>query len=112
MRLAIALSFEELLCRPELALQRLLWPHAIYAGDRRALVTHRLAGLQHAHDPFLRLLRAEQIDERTALEFQQPFFIHQAASFDIATAHDFSNPARDQIIVLADETAIAHVDER
>src|ERR1700684_838037 len=40
----------------------------------RALVTNRLAGLQHAHDPFLRLCSAEQVDKRTPLQRQQPFF--------------------------------------
>src|ERR1700733_8443419 len=44
----------------------------------RGLVTNRLAGLQHAHDPFLRLRRAEQIDECLTFELQQPLFIHEA----------------------------------
>src|SRR3954452_4448899 len=93
MRLAIALPFEAPL-------------------SARRLIAHRLAGLQHAHDPFLRLLRAEQLDERAPLELQQPFLIDQAARFDVPTAHRFRDAAGDQEIMLADETAVAHVDER
>src|SRR6202011_1517902 len=74
-------------------------------------ITHRLAGLQHAHDPFLRLLRAEPLDERAALEREQHLFIDQAAGFDVSATQHLRDAARDQEVVLADEAAIAHVDE-
>src|SRR3984957_991811 len=44
-----------------------------------SLVPHRLAGLQHAHDPLLRLGGAEQLDERTTFEREQPVFIDETS---------------------------------
>src|SRR5579864_5689716 len=111
MRLAIALSFQAPLSARVSALALTRAP-CIWMRSVRRLVAHRFAGLQHAHDPFLRLLRAEQIDERLTLEFEQPFFVDEAARFHVTTTHRFRDAAGDQVVVLADETAVAHVDER
>ena len=75
-------------------------------------VAHRLAGLQHAHDPFLRLGVHEQRAEVPCARASSA--IPRSTSEPASTSppqHHFGDQARDVEVVRADEAAVAHVDE-
>src|SRR5690606_15636581 len=74
-------------------------------------VTHRLAGLHHAHDAFLRLRMRQQFHEGAALAIQQPLFIDQAAVLDLAAGDDVGDHHAELVVMRRDETAVTHVDQ-
>ena len=73
----------------------------------RGSVANGLAGLQQAHDPFLRLRVLQQAAEMLTLERHHVFLGHHRAGFDLAAADHVGDQAGDVEVVRADEAAVA-----
>ncbi len=64
-----------------------------------------------AHHAFLRLRMIHERHEELALEVEQPLLVDLRGRLDVAAAHHIGDAAGDEEVVLADETAVAHVDQ-
>eukprot|EP01136_Pigoraptor_vietnamica_P009355 Opistho-1_new@45795 len=76
-----------------------------------SLVADGLARVEHAEDAFLCLGMHDQRAEGLALQRHQVVLVHQRAGLHITTGHHVRDQAGDVEVVLADEAAVAHVDQ-